>query len=114
MTPLEIAELYFSLSNESNFEEIAKLFTGTTTYSSPNTGLYLGADDIINMQKGFHEKFKSLHWKVNRVEEVKPGIVLFDYDFTATDTSTDAVRSSGLEYVIVKDGKIQHIEIRNK
>lgn len=114
MTALEIARLYFSLSNKSDFESIAKLFTDTTTYSSQNTGIYLGADNIIAMQKNFHEGFQKLHWRVNSVEETKPGVVLFDYDFEAMTKSGEVVNSSGLEYVIVFKDKIQHIEVKSK
>jgi hypothetical protein len=32
---------YFEVSNESNFQEIEKLFTNSSTYSSQNTGLFL-------------------------------------------------------------------------
>jgi len=111
---LNTAKLYFDLSNKSDFDGIGELFTETTTYSSQTTGLYLGRDDILAMQKIFHGKFTSLKWTVNSVEEVKPGIVLFDYDFSARLENGEKVESSGLEYVIVYQGKIQHIEIRNK
>jgi len=111
---LETAQHYFDLSNKSDFAQIAKLFTDTTTYSSQTTGVYLGRDDIIAMQRAFHGKFTSLHWKVNSVEEVKPGIVLFDYDFIGELPNGERIESSGLEYVIVAGGKIQHVEIRSK
>ena len=111
---LKIAKLYFELSNKSDFSGIAKLFTDTTTHSSQTTGLYLGRDDIVAMQKEFHGKFSSLHWTVHSVAEVKPGIVLFEYDFVGELPSGKKVESSGLEYVIIYQGKIQHIEIRNK
>lgn len=114
MTALETAKLYFELSNKSDFDGIAKLFTGTTTYSSQTTGVYLGVEDIIKMQREFHGKFSALNWEVNFVEEVKPGIVLFDYDFLATTKDGERVQASGFEYVIVYDDKIQHIEIRSK
>jgi hypothetical protein len=111
---LALAEHYFDLSNHSDIDGIAGFLTESTTYSSPVTGVYLGRDAIITMQRAFHAKFRSLSWKVNSVEEVKPGIVLFEYDFMGELPNGDKVTSSGLEYVIVFDGKIQHIEIRNK
>lgn len=114
MTNLEIAKHYFELSNQSDFAKIAALFADSTTYSSQNTGVYLGKDDIIAMQKAFHGKFSSLLWRVNSVEEVKPGVILFDYDFRAKTGTGEQVESSGLEYVIIYADKIQHIEIRNK
>jgi uncharacterized membrane protein len=114
MTNIEIAKHYFDLSNKSDFESIASLLTPSTTYSSQNTGLYVGKDDIMAMQRDFHGKFSVLKWRVNSVEEVKPGIVLFDYDFRAELPSGEKVESSGLEYIIVHSGRIQHIEVRNK
>ncbi len=114
MTALEIAKLYFELSNKSDFDGISKLFTDTTTYSSQTTGIYLGVEDIIKMQREFHGNFSALNWKVNSVKEVKPGIVLFDYDFSASTNDDEYIHSSGLEYVIISANKIQHIEIRSK
>ena len=114
VSPLETAKLYFELSNKSDLEAIRALLTTTTTYSSPNTGVFFGVDDIIEMQKQFHAKLKSLHWEVTSVKELSSNICLFEYDFTATDSAGEELSSSGSEYVIAKDGKIHHIEIRNK
>ncbi len=113
-TSLETANLYFELSNKSDFDAIERLFTDTTTYSSQATGIYLGVNDIIAMQRAFHGKYSLLHWNVNSVEEVKPGIVLYDYDFVGDLSDGTKIETSGLEYVVVYQGKIQHVEIRNK
>ena len=112
--PLEIAKRYFELSNESDFDSIEKLFTDSSTYSSQTTGVYSGRDNIMAMQRAFHGKFSSLNWKVNSVEEVKPGIVIFDYEFNGQMRDGEKIKSLGLEYVTVQHGKIQNIEIRNK
>jgi len=114
MTALEIAKLYFDLSNKSDFDGIAKLLTGATIYSSQNTGDYLGKDDILTMQKKFHGKFSSLVWHVNAVEEMGAGTVVFDYDFKGEMQGGKKVESSGLEYITVSSDKISRIEIRNK
>ena len=111
---LEIARLYFDLSNKSDFEGIAKLLTETTTYSSQNTGEYIGKDAILEMQQAFHEKFSSLEWKVNSVKTTMNGVIVFDYDFIGKQFDGNEVRSLGLEYITVLYGKIQDIEIRNK
>lgn len=111
---LIIAKLYFELSNNSDFDGISKLLTESTTYSSQNTGVYLGVKDILEMQRAYHGRFKSLYWRVNSVKEVKSGIILFDYDFIGTQNDGQEVESSGLEYVIVMKEKILHIETRNK
>ncbi len=114
MKPVAIAKKYFRLSNQSDFDGIGKLLSDSTKYSSQNTGVFIGKDDIITMQKNFHSKFSSLSWKVNSVEEVKPGVVLFDYSFEAKTKDEEVVKSEGLEYVIVHNNKIQHIEIKSK
>lgn len=111
---LEIAQLYFDLSNKSDFDGIAKLLTDTTTYSSQTTGEYRGSEEILAMQRAFHGKFSDLHWKINSVVETKNGVIVFDYDFIGKQHDGTEVRSSGLEYVTVLYGKIEDIEIRSK
>jgi ketosteroid isomerase-like protein len=64
MTPTQLTKHYFEVSNKSDFTEIEKLFTENATYSSQNTGLYLGIDDIVDMQRNFHRSFEKLEWKV--------------------------------------------------
>lgn len=66
------------------------------------------------MQRAFHGKFASLHRHVNSAEEVKPNIILFDYDFVGELSTGSEIKSSRLEYVIVHQGKIQHVEVRDK
>ena len=112
MSPLEVANLYFELSNKSDLDSIAELFTDDTTYSSQNTGIFSGRDEIIEMQKGFHSQYKSLKWKINEVKEQEEGF-LFDVEFERTTVEGDSFVSEVQEYVVVHDGKIQQIEIRN-
>ena len=113
-TALKIAQLYFALSNKSDFDGIGKLFTDKTVYKSQNTGEYIGVTDILTMQRAFHGKFSSLNWKVNSVREIKPGVILFDYELRGELASGEVTTSTGLEYVTVNHGKIQEIEIENK
>lgn len=112
--PLEIAQKYFALSNKSDMAEIEKMFRSSSTYSSENTGLFLGAKPIMAMQEAFHDSFQKLHWHISSVEEVKPAVIKFDFTFTGTKHNGQEVKLSGVEYVVIHDGKIQHIEIRNK
>ena len=113
-TAKEIANQYFDLSNQSDIDSIRELFTESTTYSSQNTGIYLGADAVCSIQSVFHDSFNELHWAVNSCEEVKPGIILFDYTFTGFKKTGEQVTSNGLEYIVVQNEKIIHIGIRNK
>lgn len=114
MEAMETARFYFELSNKSDFDNIEKLFTDKTVYISQTTGEYVGKKDIIAMQRNFHGQFSSLNWRVTSVKEVKPGVILFDFDFVGKKPDGEVVKSSGLEYVSVDHGKIQKIEIVNK
>lgn len=113
MAPLEITKQYFEASNESDFFMIADLFMPNITYSSVTTGLYLWVDSIIEMQKKFHNSFESLEWKIQNIEEEKAWIVRVDFEFHWVK-SGEKVEFSWIEYIIVIDWKIQHIEIRSK
>ena len=112
--PLDLAQHYFDLSNDSNLDAIRELMTASTTYSSANTGIYLGVDDIMAMQTEFHAGFESLAWRVNTVEEIKPGIVRFEFDFDGRRSTGETVQSRGIETVVIHAGKIQHIEVRKR
>jgi len=113
MNPIELTKYYFEISNKSDFYEIKKLLEPNTTYSSQNIGLYLGVDSIIDMQKKFHWSFEKLEWKILKIVEEKEWIVRIEFDFVGLKEWED-IKSSGIEYVIVLDEKIQHIEIKNK
>jgi len=114
MTPLELTQYYFNVSNESNFEEIKKIFTPTSTYSSVDTGLYLWVDDIIKMQEKFHSSFEELSWRIKDINEVKPWIICVEFDFQWVKKWWEKIMFSWLEYVVVYKWHIQHIEIKNK
>jgi len=111
---IEIAKLYFTLSNQRNLKEIKTLLTDTTTYSSPNVGVFLGKEQIMEMKYKFYDEFKEMKWSTSSVEEIRPGVILFNFTFTGITNRDEKVVRSGLEYVIVKNGKLQHIEVRNE
>jgi hypothetical protein len=111
---VQLAKHYFDLSNEGKLADIKKLFTPSSTYSSANMGVYLGADQIMDMQTKFFAAFGTMGWEVHSVKEVKPGIVLFDFTFSGKTLDGEAVHRPGREYVIVYNGKIQHVEVRYK
>ncbi len=113
MTALEIARRYFELSNESNFDEITKMFRESSTFSG-REDLFLGVNDIMAMQRAHHGSYKQLRWVVKHVEELKPGIIRFDFDFQGETQSGELVEFSGLEDVLIYDGKIQHVGVCRK
>ena len=114
MTSIEIAKYYFDLSNDSDFDCITQMFTTSSTYCSGSGELYLGDKDIMTMQRSYHGSFKSLKWQVNTIDEIKPGIILLDFDFNGESQTGEKVEYSGLEYIIIYAEKIQHIEVRRK
>ena len=114
MTSLDIAQLYFNLSNKSDLEAIGALFDESTTYVSPTMGTFKGKKVILVMQQAFHDKFTTLHSQVNSVEEVEPDVFLFEYTFKGELPDKEAILSSGLEYISVRNDKILHVEIKNK
>jgi hypothetical protein len=69
MNNIEIGKKYFEYSNISDFDKITELFSEAFTYSFQNTWLYLGAENIISMQREFHLSFESLNWKVIDMQE---------------------------------------------
>jgi hypothetical protein len=111
---IQIAKLYFELSNKSNITEIAKLMTENTTYSSVHQGVFLGNNQIIKMQTAFHGSFDFLKWKILEIDEIRPGVVYINFTMNAQRVSGDLLEIHDDEYVVVKDGKLQHIEVRNK
>ncbi|MBL79729.1 MAG: hypothetical protein CMH70_06840 [Nitrosomonadaceae bacterium] len=111
---VQLAKKYFELSNKGKLTEIKKLFTSSSTYSSANKDIFLGSDQIMDMQTKFFSGFDTLGWNVHNIKEVKPGIVLFDFTFTGITLDGEVVQRSGKEYVIVYNGKIQHVEVSNK
>ena len=114
MTAIEIAQHYFDLSNESDFESIQFLFSKSITYRSGSGELFVGVPDIMAMQRHYHGYFESLLWQVNKINEIKPGIIQLDFKFTGLSKSAEKVSYSGLETIIIYQGKIQHIDVRRK
>ncbi len=111
---VKIAQKYFALSNKSNMDAIEKMFRPSTTYSSQNTGVFLGVEQILEMQRSFHASFKELKWDILSVEEERPGVVKFDFTLIGEKNNGAKVSISGIEYLIIYDGMIQHVEVRNK
>ena len=111
--PIKMAEQYFKLSNQSDMDSIAAMFTDSSTYSSVNTGVYLGRDQIMPMMRAFHSSFESLTWTINTIEEIRPGVAHIEFSLVSVNGQGQVTESSGHEYVLVFDGKLQHVEVRN-
>jgi hypothetical protein len=110
---IEKAEQYFESSNQSDMDSIEEMFTDASTYSSVNTGVYLGRDQIMTMMRAFHSSFNSLTWTINTIEEIRPGVAHIEFSLVSVDKRGQVNESKGHEYVLVFDGKLQHVEVRN-
>jgi len=111
---LEIAAYYFELSNQGDLDEIRKLFTDSSTYSSVATGIYLGAEKIMAMQNEFFSQYLSLQWQIISSHEIKPCMVLIDFRFIGTTNEGKVITREGLETIVVYMNKIQHVEVKDK
>jgi hypothetical protein len=109
---LDLAQHYFALSNERRLDDIEAMLAPSTTYSSANTGLYLGASPIMAMQRAFFAGFEELGWTAHDVEEVSPGIVRFDFTFEGTTRDGEQIRRDGIEHIVVFEDRIQHVDVR--
>ena len=109
---LEIADRYFELSNTSDLESIREMFSVHSTYSSESTGIYLGRDSIMNMMADFHGIYSQLHWTIRNSHELRPGIIVFDFEFKGCTKDGETVEKTGTEYVVVVNDMLQHIEVR--
>ena len=111
MTALETARLYFDLSNASDFAGIGKMLHAGTSYRSGNGDLFLGAEDILAMQREYHGSFARLHWTVDRAEEIGPGIARLEFSFKGESAGGEPVSYRGIEHVLARDGRIEHIDV---
>lgn len=114
MTPLELAEHYFELSNQGKLDDIEPLFSENSTYSSDNQGLFLGRSQIMEMMRSFFAGYSSLNWSIEASRELKPGIAEIEFRFQGRDLDGRASDRRGVERIAVNQGGIQHIEVRKR
>ena len=110
---IEIAERYFELSSQSDLDSIESMFTDSSTYSSVNTGVYLGRSQIMTMMRAFHASFQSLTWTIDHIEEIRPGVAQIEFSLISLNGQGKKSRSKGSEYVLTFNGLLQHVEVRN-
>ena len=114
MNSVELTRQYFQLSNERKLETIRYLFEKQATYSSDNTGLYFGRDAIMRMMGDFFDAFPSLYWEIHSLVENTPHIAEVDFTLVAKKTDGSKILRPGIERVVVVNGLIRHVEVRNK
>lgn len=112
MTPLALAHLYFTLSNDRNLDAIESLFAPDATYSSDATGEYSGREAIMTMMRWFFARYEYLHWTIDTINEIKPGIIEIHFH-AVFQNGESKIEKSGVEHIIIRDSLIQSIEVRN-
>jgi len=108
---LEITKLYFDLSNQGNLIAIEKLFQADATYSSVNTGLYFGVENIMPMMQDFFDAHQKLHWTTHQVKALNEHVIELKFSCDAVSNEGKTKTISGVERVVVVDGLIRHIEV---
>ena len=114
MTAGAIASAYFALSNARDLESIFAMFAADATYSSDNTGLYFGIQDIRKMMTAFFEAYPSLHWEVHSRTALSDHIVEIQFTLKARNSANEELVRPGTERIVVSGGKIAHVEVRNR
>lgn len=111
-TSIEIAQLYFDLSNQADLNAIEKLIHPEATYSSVNTGLYYGIENIMVMMRTFFDQYQSLQWQIKSIEQLDQHITELHFDCEASRNNNETISFNGVERIVVVSGLIRHIEVR--
>ena len=110
---LEIAQKYFDLSNNRELTQIPELFCNDVIYSSDNTGIYFGKDNIMEMMNTFFSKYKFLEWKIESIKEIKNITVEIYFTLRMVDFDENEIEKKGVERLIIINDLIKYIEVRN-
>ncbi len=63
------------------------------------------------MQRAHHGLYQKLYWEITAVEEIKAGLMCIEFDFSALNKASESVRFLGIEYILIREGIIGHIEV---
>ena len=107
----ELTEQYFALSNDRDLTSIFTLLNPEATYSSNNTELFCGVDDIRKMMTAFFADHPYIQWTILELRELSKHITEVDFTVVSTDREGDQTERSGLERIVAASGTIRHIEV---
>ena len=106
-----LTEQYFALSNDRDLTSIFTLLNPEATYSSNNTGLFYGVNDIRKMMTAFFADHPYIQWTILELRELSEHITEVDFTVVSTDREGNQTERSGLERIVVASGAIRHIEV---
>lgn len=97
---IELAKAYVALSNAHQLNLVFALFAEDAIYQSENVGVFRGKAANSQMMIGFFTKFPDVYWQAENYRLTEDGVVLFDFEMTATEIDTGSVIvRSGVEEV---------------
>ena len=106
-----VTERYFALSNDQDLTSIFTLLNPEATYSSNNTGLFYGVNDIRKMMTAFFADHPNIQWTILELRELSEHITEVDFTVVSTDREGNQTERFGLERIVVASGAIRHIEV---
>jgi hypothetical protein len=109
-----LTEEYFALSNDRDLTSIFTLLNPEATYSSNNTGLFFGVNDIRKMMTAFFADHPYIKWTILELRELSEHITEVDFMVVSTDREGDQTERSGLERIVAASGTIRHIEVHGR
>jgi len=109
-----LTEKYFALSNARDLTSIFSLLDPEATYSSDNTGLFHGLEDIRKMMTAFFADYPSIHWTILELRELSKHITEVDFAVASTDREGNQTERLGVERIVAASGTIRHIEVRSR
>lgn len=105
---------YFHLSNSGDIESISEILDEHVSYSSDNVGLHFGKGNVLAMKRSFFWGLKSQNWEIQKITEPSENIFRIEFVFSATTLEENTIARPGVESIIVHDGKLRHIEVKNQ
>ena len=106
-----LTEECFALSNDRDLTSIFTLLNPEATYSSNNTGLFYGVNDIRKMMTAFFADHPYIPWTILELRELSDHITEVDFTVISTNREGDQAERSGLERIVAASGTIRHIEV---
>lgn len=112
MSALEVAQLYFKLSNQGDLVAIRDLFHNDAIYQSEQTGLFHGVEQIMGMMTQYFSDHETLNWKINGIQCTAEHEVVIDFTAEKIPHQGQPATIHGLERLVVVNDQIRQIEIK--
>jgi len=109
---IKTTKKYFELSNQGDLTAIKALIHPKAIYSSINTGMYFGIDDIMTMMNNFFAQYSDLEWQIDDLKANSANITEVAFTGRFIDHQGSIIKRTGTELLVVDNGLIRLIEVR--